>query len=166
VEELTSSISEIAKQVAHYLEISLSAVRDVKQTDTQIIDLAQAACRISEVVDLITDIAEQTNLLAINATIEAARSGHAGKGFTVVTLELKNLATQLAKTTEKSLAKPVTIKQQQTALQLLFARLVIPSSKLVKLRTQLLLQPKNGLLRHLKSLKTLSKPHQAHKVSR
>ena len=151
--------------MAHYLKISEYAVRDVKQTDAQIKDLAQAAGRISEVVDLITDIAEQTNLLALNSTIEAARAGHAGKGFTVVTPELKNLAHQSAKATEKSSAKPVAIKQQQTALQLQFARLVIPSSKLVKLRTQLLLQPKNRLLRHMKSLTTLSKLHQAHKVS-
>ena len=93
-EELTSSISEIAKRVAHYSEISVSAVRDVKQTDTQIKDLAQAVGRISEVFDLITDIAEQTNLLAFNATIEATRAGHAGKGFTIVTSELKNPANQ------------------------------------------------------------------------
>ena len=93
-EELTSSISEIAKRVAYYSEISVSAVRDVKQTDTRIKDLVQAAGRISEVFDLITDITEQTNLLTFNATIEAARAGHAGKGFTVVTSELKNPANQ------------------------------------------------------------------------
>ncbi|MDE0994404.1 MAG: methyl-accepting chemotaxis protein [Rhodospirillales bacterium] len=93
-EELTSSISEIAKRVARYSEISVSTVRHVKQTDAQIKDLAQAAGRISKVFDLITDIAEQTNLLAFNATIEAARAGHAGKGFTVVTSELKNPANQ------------------------------------------------------------------------
>ena len=59
--------------------------------------LVDAAERIGEVVDLISDIANQTNLLALNATIESARAGEAGKGFAVVASEVKNLANQTAK---------------------------------------------------------------------
>ena len=76
-------------------------MREVKQTDAQIKELAQAVGIISEVVDLITDIAEQTNLLAFNATIEAAR---ADKGFTVVTSEVKILLIKRQKRLKKLLA--------------------------------------------------------------
>ena len=100
-EELSSSIAEIGRQVAQSSQIAGGAVRQAHETNTKIQGLAQAASKIGEVVDLITDIAEQTNLLALNATIEAARAGDAGKGFAVVASEVKNLANQTAKATEE-----------------------------------------------------------------
>ncbi|MEQ8666125.1 MAG: methyl-accepting chemotaxis protein [Rhodospirillales bacterium] len=100
-EELSASISEISRQVATSAQIASSAAEKAESTNQQIQNLAEAANRIGEVVNLITDIAEQTNLLALNATIEAARAGEAGKGFAVVASEVKNLANQTAKATEE-----------------------------------------------------------------
>jgi methyl-accepting chemotaxis protein len=98
-EELSASIAEINRQVAHALHITGRAVAETRQTDGTVRGLADSAARIGDVVTLIGYIAAQTNLLALNATIEAARAGEAGKGFAVVASEVKSLAKQAAKAT-------------------------------------------------------------------
>ncbi len=100
-EELSASITEIGTQVSQSTEIARGAAEQAKETNEQVAGLVEAARKIGEVVSLIQDIAEQTNLLALNATIEAARAGEAGKGFAVVASEVKSLATQTAKATEE-----------------------------------------------------------------
>jgi hypothetical protein len=98
---MTSSVTEISRQVQESSRIAGEAVAQAKKTDSRINALSQAAGRIGDVVKLITAIAEQTNLLALNATIEAARAGEAGRGFAVVASEVKALASQTAKATEE-----------------------------------------------------------------
>ncbi len=99
-DELAGSIAEIGRQLSMTTDIVRSAVEEAKGTNEQIAALAQAAQKIGDVIKLIRAIAEQTNLLALNATIEAARAGEAGKGFAVVASEVKSLAVQTAKATE------------------------------------------------------------------
>ena len=100
-EELSSSITEISRQVAQSAEITSRAVDSARRTDTIVRALADGAQQIEHVAELISSIAEQTNLLALNATIEAARAGDAGRGFAVVATEVKSLASQTADATKE-----------------------------------------------------------------
>ena len=98
-EEMASSVNEISRQVQGSARIAGEAVEQAQKTNDRVAELAKAAARIGDVVQLINTIAGQTNLLALNATIEAARAGEAGRGFAVVASEVKALAEQTAKAT-------------------------------------------------------------------
>ncbi|MEM6902436.1 MAG: methyl-accepting chemotaxis protein [Pseudomonadota bacterium] len=100
-EELSSSIGEITRQVSQATQITKKAVAESERNSGTIESLRTAVTKIGEVAALISAIAEQTNLLALNATIEAARAGEAGKGFAVVASEVKSLAGQTAQATEE-----------------------------------------------------------------
>jgi len=109
-EELSSSITEISRQMAQSAAISGRAVETARRTDVTVRALAEGAEQIEHVAELISSIASQTNLLALNATIEAARAGEAGRGFAVVASEVKSLANQTAKATDE-------IRQQIASMQ-------------------------------------------------
>ncbi|GAB4129361.1 MAG: hypothetical protein Kow00104_14880 [Rhodothalassiaceae bacterium] len=100
-EQMSAAIHEISRQVGLANKVAGDAVQEVKASSDKVKALQGSASRVGEVVTLINEIAEQTNLLALNATIEAARAGEAGKGFAVVASEVKALAAQTRKAIEE-----------------------------------------------------------------
>ena len=101
IDDLVASIHEIAQNAQDAATTARKAVELASATSGTMSALGRSSQEIGAVIKVITSIAEQTNLLALNATIEAARAGEAGKGFAVVASEVKELARDTAKATEE-----------------------------------------------------------------
>ena len=89
----------------------MNSIRDqIQETSKRIKRLGESSQEIGEITELISDITEQTNVLALNAAIQAASAGEAGRGFSVVAEEVQRLAERSADATRQIAALVKTIQ--------------------------------------------------------
>ena len=111
VAQRTLEVTERGAQAVRNAITGMDAIREqIQETAKRIKRLGESSQEIGDIVDLIADITEQTNVLALNAAIQAASAGEAGRGFSVVAEEVQRLAERSAEATKQISALVKTIQ--------------------------------------------------------
>ena len=100
-EVMTKQLAQSSAGVEQLIVGVTQSLHDTNRTRDQVNALEQVSRKIDKIVDAISTVAIQTNMLAVNGSIEAARAGEFGKGFMVVSTDIRNLARDSSENAER-----------------------------------------------------------------